>query len=144
MELIAGELYAKQENRCGVWFLLCVNGHLDFEKQSAFISFTLHYLTVNFEMENWVLEIKLIPGKHDAYRFADSLEEIMTCGGCNGRKACDILGLNSMSCLAHSLHLVVGSGIVKMKFNKAADAMMAKKSTKILKMLSRTKLSAPI
>jgi hypothetical protein len=45
-------------------------------------------------------------------------------GASNGRKACDMLGLDSISCLAHCLHLIVGSGIVKRRANLPAEVLM--------------------
>ncbi|POM81769.1 Hypothetical protein PHPALM_215 [Phytophthora palmivora] len=40
-------------------------------------------------------------------------------------KACEILNIDSMSCLTHSLHSVVGSGIVKKKANKSSNEIMS-------------------
>lgn len=109
----------------------------------AFISFTLHYLSTNFDLKNWVLEIRLLPGKHDGRRIASCLEKIMIwwglpkekCvlflrdGASNGRKACDLLDMKSMDCLAHLLHLIVGAGITKKKADKSAKAMMSAAKT---------------
>ncbi|KAK1935099.1 putative AC transposase [Phytophthora citrophthora] len=105
----------------------------------AFISFTLHYLNEMFQMRSWVLEVKLLSGKHDGYRIAEALEHIMTewelplekCvkflrdGASNGVKACELLQVDSMSCLVHCLHLIVGSGIVKKKTGKSSRELMA-------------------
>lgn len=109
----------------------------------AFICLTLHYLDTLFKMHSWVLEVKLLPGKHDAYHIADSLEKSMLewglqtnkCvkflrdGASNGVKACALLHLDSMSYLAHCLHLIVGSGIVKKKADKTSKEMLAAAKT---------------
>ncbi|OWY97296.1 LOW QUALITY PROTEIN: Zinc finger BED domain-containing hypothetical protein [Phytophthora megakarya] len=89
-------------------------------------------------MRSWVLEVKHLPGKHDAGAIKNAVQDFMTSwglrkdkcvkvlrdGASNGSKACDLLGLCSMSCLAHCLYLIVGSGIVKQKFETTAEQPM--------------------
>ncbi|POM71516.1 Hypothetical protein PHPALM_11909 [Phytophthora palmivora] len=45
------------------------------KSKRRFISFTLHYLDEDFKMHSWVLEVKLLPGKHDVHHIADALQE---------------------------------------------------------------------
>ncbi|POM66827.1 LOW QUALITY PROTEIN: Hypothetical protein PHPALM_17259 [Phytophthora palmivora] len=47
------------------------------KSKRGFISFTLHYLDEDFKMYSWVLEVKRLPGKQDAYHIADALQEYM-------------------------------------------------------------------
>ncbi|OWZ12728.1 hypothetical protein PHMEG_00014065 [Phytophthora megakarya] len=103
------------------------------------IPFTLHYLTEAFEMKSWVLEVQHLPGKHDGYRTAPSLENItiewslpidkcVKClqdGATNDIRACVILGFTSISCLAYCLHLIVGAGIAKKNQRKTSKVLMA-------------------
>ncbi|POM69450.1 Zinc finger BED domain containing hypothetical protein 1-like [Phytophthora palmivora] len=109
----------------------------------AFICFTLPYQDKMFCMQSWVLEVKHLPGKHDGFRIADSLRDIMTEWGLpiekcvkflrdeapNGVKACEILNNDSISCLAHSLRLVVGSGVVKKKVDKSSKEIISAAKT---------------
>ncbi|EGZ19404.1 hypothetical protein PHYSODRAFT_373558, partial [Phytophthora sojae] len=106
VEIVAAELRVVLKEKVGVD---CVyySASTDIwtaRSKRGFISFTLHYLDENFKMHCWILEIKPLPGKHDAYKIADALQE-----------SCELLGLDSMSCLAHTLHLIVGARIVTKK-----------------------------
>jgi hypothetical protein len=41
--------------------------------KAAFICCTIHYVDREFRMHNWVLEVKSLPGKHDANAIAKAL-----------------------------------------------------------------------
>jgi hypothetical protein len=77
-------------------------------------------------MKSWLLEVRHFPGKHTGIAIASELEKCIelwglkkeNCvkfvrdGAANGVKACNELQINHMSCLAHSLHLVVAAGLI--------------------------------
>ncbi|POM71607.1 Zinc finger BED domain containing hypothetical protein 1-like [Phytophthora palmivora] len=52
------------------------------KSKMGFICFTIHYLTREFKMRSWVLEVKCIKGKHDGDAIARSLYDTM--GGISG------------------------------------------------------------
>ncbi|POM78215.1 Zinc finger BED domain containing hypothetical protein 4-like [Phytophthora palmivora] len=97
------------------------------KNEMGFICFTIHYLTREFKMRSWVLEVKRIKCKHDGDAIARLLSDTMNewglrieeCtkflrdGASNVVNACKKLCFNDMSCLAHCIHLVVGAGIMK-------------------------------
>ena len=43
----------------------------------AFTAFTLHYLTVEFEMKSFTLEVKPFGGKHSGKNIAEELQAIL-------------------------------------------------------------------
>ncbi|GMF29752.1 unnamed protein product [Phytophthora fragariaefolia] len=95
----------------------------------SYISLTIHFLTEAFELRSWTLEVQELPGIHDGVAIATALNEMRDewglskeyCtklghdGGTNMVSAADIVGVPSMSCIAHSLHLVVAGILIKQK-----------------------------
>jgi hypothetical protein len=87
----------------------------------AFLSFTVHYLTQECEMKNWVLEVKPFGGRHTGKRLCDELLKILSeweldksrmtfllrDNASNGIAACDLMRVKSMGCIPHSMHLVL-------------------------------------
>lgn len=87
----------------------------------SYISFTLHYVTESFEMQNWTIEIKGFSGKHTGEAIKESLLAIMCDwslaaenlvmfmrdNASNGVSAMDNMGINHMGCVAHSMNLVI-------------------------------------
>jgi hypothetical protein len=88
---------------------------------------TLHYLDEDFVMNGWLLEVEPLPGKHTGKLIAKAIRIALTrwglrlesCvrlvrdGAANVVVAADDLGVSSFSCVAHSLHLVVGAALIK-------------------------------
>jgi len=93
----------------------------------SYISLTLHFCNDDFELEAWTLEVIWIPGLHDGPSIACSLASCFTTwhldprncvrfvqdGASNMKRACKILKLKHMSCVAHSLHLVVAAALMR-------------------------------
>jgi hypothetical protein len=91
----------------------------------SFLSLTLHFIDNNFELQNIVLEVEAFRGKHSGIRIGNALDKALrrwrldknNCtllirdGASNAISAARTLGLESMSCIAHSLHLVVGAAL---------------------------------
>ncbi|GMF15051.1 unnamed protein product [Phytophthora fragariaefolia] len=100
------------------------------------MALTLHYVDENFPMCSWTLEVEPFPGKHTGVAIARCLEDMMDrwelrpemCmllvrdGAANAVLGSDILGINNMSCFAHSLHLVLGGTLAR---HKATAALVA-------------------
>jgi Holliday junction resolvase RusA-like endonuclease len=98
-------------------------------KARAFGSFTIHYISPSFSMENWLLEVEHFPGKHTGEAIQQMISHQMkrwnlntnNCtmlvrdGASNAKKACRLLDVQHMSCIAHSLHLVIGAAVQKKK-----------------------------
>ncbi|KAJ8550455.1 hypothetical protein ON010_g10613 [Phytophthora cinnamomi] len=99
------------------------------------ISLTIHYITDYFESRNWTFEVRELPGVHihDGLAIPTALNEMMQTGllvkayctrlirdgGSNMVSAAAKLGIADMSCIAHSLHLVVAGILMKKKTQKA-------------------------
>jgi hypothetical protein len=93
----------------------------------SYISCTVHYVTASFHRVNWTLEVRELSGIHDGNAIASALKEIMhdwslpasRCvklvrdGGSNMVKAARFLSIDDMSCVAHSMHLVVAGALIK-------------------------------
>ncbi|KAF1323877.1 hypothetical protein FI667_g6579, partial [Globisporangium splendens] len=101
----------------------------------SYISLTLHYLTSNFESKSWTLEATPFPGKHDGPGIKRVLEstldrwglekenctKLLRDGAANAVAAANALGISHMSCVAHTIHLVVGAALLKRKRRRKAD-----------------------
>ncbi|RLN48432.1 hypothetical protein BBJ28_00000074 [Nothophytophthora sp. Chile5] len=101
----------------------------------SFLSVTLHYLDADYNLNGWTLEVERLPDKHDAASIGaalascfdrwdlsrDKCTRFLRDGGSGIKQACDDLCLRHFSCVAHSLHLVVGAGFM-WKNGDAADA----------------------
>ncbi|KAE9071288.1 hypothetical protein PF005_g29757 [Phytophthora fragariae] len=97
----------------------------------SYIAFTVHYVNDEFDFVSWTLEVKEIPGKHDAAAVAAVLELIMEEWGLSKVLCCrfardsgsnvvavgNITGTDHAACIAHELHLVV-SGLLSKKKTK--------------------------
>ncbi|GMF39601.1 unnamed protein product [Phytophthora fragariaefolia] len=97
----------------------------------SYIAFTIHYVNDEFDFVSWTLEVKEVPGKHDAGAIAASLELTMQEWGLSKALCCrfardsgsnmvaagNIMGTNHAACIAHELHLVV-SGLISKKKKK--------------------------
>ena len=100
----------------------------------SFMALTLHFLTEEFIMKSYTLEVKPIRGKHTAeliqYEMQSTFERwglkhSMLCmmlrdSGSNMVKACSDWNIKHFPCLGHSLHLVVGPFLVIPKNKKNA------------------------
>jgi len=107
------------------------------------ISLMLHYVTDEFEIKCWALEVQHFPGKHDAPAIAATLSAVLArwglcreqCtkllrdGAANAVAASDLLGVDQMSCIAHSIHLVVGGALFKKKNRSGAPGALGSQST---------------
>jgi hypothetical protein len=87
----------------------------------SFMSYTLHYLTADFTMRHWTLEVTPFGGQHTGQRIADRLNQVMAewnlekknlilmlrDNASNAVLSCKILEIESFGCIAHTLHLVL-------------------------------------
>ena len=95
----------------------------------SFISFTVHYLTEEFESRSWNLEVRKLSGKHTGERICHALQSIcldwnislhdmalmVRDNASNGKVATDLLGVDSLGCIPHTIHLVQPSFLSKGK-----------------------------
>jgi hypothetical protein len=93
----------------------------------SFMSSTIHYVDAEFKSFSWLLGIRSVPVKHNAERIESELNDMMSewrlqksrCamllsdGAKNAVKAAELLKVPHMSCVAHSLHLVVGAALLR-------------------------------
>ncbi|ETN20548.1 hypothetical protein PPTG_03534 [Phytophthora nicotianae INRA-310] len=89
--------------------------------------FSVSLRHAQMDMHKWTLEVISIPGKHNAPAIAAALlpcfdnwnldrtlcVRFLRDGAPNMKRACDQIGVTSMSCIAHSLHLVVGAALIR-------------------------------
>lgn len=101
--------------------------------------FTKHYVEEEFTLCSWVLEVEAFPGMHTGVAIANGLEDMMErwelksefCtslvrdGPSIDVLATEIMGVNNMSCIAHSLHLVLGYTLAR----KKEEAILADEAT---------------
>jgi len=101
----------------------------------SYISLTIHFVTDGFELSSWILEVQELPGIHDGAAIAASLNEmsakwglskqycikLVRDGGTNMVSGAGIAGFSSMSCVAHSLHLVVAGAMIKKKASQPQE-----------------------
>ncbi|CAG9792672.1 unnamed protein product [Diatraea saccharalis] len=109
----------------------------------SYITFTLHYLTADFELKSFTLCTKLIEGKKTGAKIQETLNETKECfdlqekvlhsvtdAGSNVKRAISLAALDSHLCLGHALHnLVTVDGIGSVP--ELAD--LIKKCKKIVK-----------
>jgi hypothetical protein len=105
----------------------------------SYMALTLHYVDKEFTMCSWTLEVEAFPGIHTGVAIARGLEEMMErwdlrpemCmllvrdGAANAVLGSDLLGIKSMSCIANSLHLVLGGALERHKATIALGAAAA-------------------
>ena len=91
-------------------------------RMTALMALTLHYLTEDFEMREFTLEASPLEGNHTSAmiqnvlmtsfeRWGLNIEKLslkLRDGAANGKKSCEDWGIRHISCINHSLHLVVG------------------------------------
>lgn len=106
--------------------------------QRSFICLTLHYIDNNFMRKNWTLDVRPLPGQHTGAAIADALRTttaewglrkekcvaLLRDGASNGVLAGNLLDVPHFSCVAHSLHLVLGSALIR-KPSRAATSVVA-------------------
>lgn len=93
------------------------------------ISLTIHFVDEAFELHSKLLGVVHFPGKHDGKRIAAKLKKLieqwnldrdkctmLVCDGAsNAVKAAKNLGVKHMSCIAHSLQLVLASALMRVQ-----------------------------
>ena len=98
---------------------------------SSFIALTLHYLTKDFSLQSFTLEVSPFSGNHTGENIKLFLEEslekwgieknniaIMICdNGSNIVKAGRLMGITHAGCIGHGFHLVVGAFLSMKKGN---------------------------
>lgn len=106
------------------------------------MALTMHFLEADFTMNDWTLEVEPLPGKHTGEAISEALDKTMArwglnkslCvrlirdGAANAVSGAMQLGVPHNSCIAHSLHLVVGGATIKKK-RKAANEEIAASTT---------------
>lgn len=97
----------------------------------GYVALTLHFLDRAYKPCNYTLEVSHFPGFHNGPAIAACLTKLFEhwglepakCmklvrdGASNGVAAADLLGISHMSCVAHSLQLVVAGALMKRKNN---------------------------
>jgi hypothetical protein len=140
---IAAELRASLKTRIqfGCLYYCITTDIWTSRRGQSYMALTLHYVDEGFTMCSWTLEVEAFPGMHTGVAITRGLEEMMDrwelrpemCmllvrdGAANAVLGSDILGVKNMSCIAHSLHLVLGGALARHKatvpLGAAADAV---------------------
>jgi hypothetical protein len=95
----------------------------------SFIAVTLHYLTEEFNMKIFVIEVSLLKGNHTGAFIAECLGNtlskfnlqthklvlLLRDNASNGIKACKDMTVSHFGCIGHSLHLVVRPFLLEKK-----------------------------
>ena len=103
--------------------------------KQSYISLTLHFVTKELEMKSCMLEIDHLPGSHTGQALAERVRSLIldwklnlnncsmmvTDNGSNMLLASKLLGVEHMSCFAHSLHLVVQAIVGKAALASCSD-----------------------
>lgn len=98
----------------------------------SFMALTIHYLDQEFNMNRWTLEVIHFPGRHTGASIAQFIDKqtrkwgldksrcvrLVRDGAANAKLAGELLGMEHESCIAHSLHLVVGALLIKKSEDK--------------------------
>ncbi|KAF1331168.1 hypothetical protein FI667_g4418, partial [Globisporangium splendens] len=104
-----------------------------------YISLTLHFLDPDFNSNNWTLEVEHLPGKHTGELISSTLHttmdrwglnkeycvKLLRDGASNAVSAGENLRVNHMTCVAHSLHLVVSAAMMRKKGDRTAKELLA-------------------
>lgn len=97
----------------------------------SYMALTIHYLTADFLMKEFTLEVTPLRGSHTAdfirefwaesfARFGlskDKLSMMLRDNASNGVKACNDWGIKHFGCIAHCIHLVVGPFVLEERGN---------------------------
>lgn len=95
----------------------------------AFMALTINYLTKEFDLKNYTLEVKPVLGKHTGEMILQELQQsfskwglsssdlsmMLRDSGSNIVKACNDWKINHFPCIGHTLHLIVGPFLVPKK-----------------------------
>ncbi|TYZ61858.1 hypothetical protein PybrP1_000881 [[Pythium] brassicae (nom. inval.)] len=86
--------------------------------QRSFMAITMNYLDPEFKFRNWALEVEPFPGMLTADAIAAAVQSalqslLLRNGASNAVSAANKLDIEHMSCVAHSLHLVVAGAMIK-------------------------------
>lgn len=98
----------------------------------AFMALTVHYLTKEFQLRNFTLEVKPVLGKHTGDMIRNEMVEsfqrwnlrksnltmMLRDSGSNMVKACEDWDIKHFPCIGHSMHLLVGPFLVVPKTRK--------------------------
>ena len=105
------------------------------QTMQAFMAMTIHFLTGDFTMRNYTLEVCPVVGKYTANMIRGEMtmalsnwslmKENMTMmlrdSGSNMVKACRDWGIDHFACIGHSLHLIIGPFLVKKKKTQSTN-----------------------
>lgn len=119
-----GVLKAKLRDECA-YYAITTDIWTD-RRLRSYISLTVHYLDQQFACNNWTLEVEHFPGKHTGAAIARVLNKtlnrwelkkafctkLLRDGASNAVLASNLLGVRHMSCIAHSIHLVVAGALI--------------------------------
>ncbi|RLN72037.1 hypothetical protein BBJ28_00023505 [Nothophytophthora sp. Chile5] len=109
----------------------------------SYMALTLHYVTPDFRFCNWTLEVESFPGRHSGDAIARGLSmlferwgllpqfcvKLLRDGASNAVLAGETLGIAHMSCVAHSLHLVLAGALIKRKPGRAPVSQLDTRTT---------------
>ncbi|KAF1316579.1 Electron transfer flavoprotein beta subunit, partial [Globisporangium splendens] len=105
----------------------------------SYLSLTLHFLDPDFNSNNWTLEVEHLPVKHTGELISSTLHttmdrrglnkdccvKLLRDGASNAVSAGENLRVNHMTCVAHSLHLVVSAAMMRKKGDRTAKELLA-------------------
>lgn len=145
VRLLAVQLRAslkEQLNKACEYYCLSTDIWTD-RSMRSYMAVTLHYIDDKFKMYDWTLEVESFPGKHTGAAIAAALDVVLArwgleksfCvrlvrdGASNAVSAGNFMGVIHASCIAHSLHLVVGGAIAKHKTDRVAAAAASAPAT---------------
>ena len=97
--------------------------------RKAFMALTITFLTEEFDLRNYTLEVKPVVGKHTGEMILQELQQslskwglsssdlsmMLRDSGSNIVKACNDWKINHFPCIGHTLHLIVGPFLVPKK-----------------------------
>jgi hypothetical protein len=95
----------------------------------SYMSLTIHYVDDRFKIQNKLLGVVPFPGKHDGVRIGEKITELLDkwgldkskCammlrdGAGNAKRGAILGGVRSMSCIAHSLQLVIAGSLMRVR-----------------------------
>ena len=113
-------------------YFACTTDMWSSRHRKSFMTITHHFLTENFFMKNFVLEVKEVFGSHTGELILNhmkmsfntwNLDPLLLAmmvrdSGSNIKKACREWGIPNCSCIGHNFHLITGPLLVKPKGKK--------------------------
>jgi len=129
-KLISQKVSKEIEKEC--LYFACTTDMWSSRHRKSFMALTHHFLTEDFTLRNFVLEIKEVFGSHTGEMILDHMQMsfklwkldplllamMVRDSGSNVIKACREWGISNFSCVGHNFHLTTGPLLVKPKGKK--------------------------